>query len=149
VWWRTTIAAVAAIAAGTILVVVAHRYLTSAATHITTFSEHTGGIAGLWDKFVDRLGVGFDLIADNPFALVPVIGVLVMLVVVLRPPSSIRRSFEAAPVWRLALLTIVVGSVVAYLVNDSGAAAVGEGLTTSLAGMLYVSLRLRDDMMTT
>jgi len=26
---------------------------------------------------------------------------------------------------------------------------VGEGLTTSLAGMLYVSLRLGDDMMTT
>ena len=148
-WWRTAIAAVAAIAAGTILVVVAHRYLTSAATHITTFSEHTGGVGGLWDKFVDRLGVGFDLIADNPFALLPVIGVLVMLVVVLRPPAPIRRSFEAAPVWRLALLTIVVGSVVAYLVNDSGAAAVGEGLTTSLAGMLYVSLRLRDDMMTT
>jgi hypothetical protein len=149
VWWRTAIAAVASIAAGTILVVAAHRYLTSAPTHITTFSEHTGGIAGLWEKFVDRLGVGFDLIADNPFALLPVIGVLVMLVVVLRPPGPIRRSFEEAPVWRLALLTIVVGSVVAYLVNDSGAAAMGEGLTTSLAGMLYVSLRLRDDMMTT
>jgi hypothetical protein len=38
---------------------------------------------------------------------------------------------------------------VAYLVNDSGAAAVGEGLTTSLAGMLYVSLRWRDGMMMT
>ena len=35
--------------------------------------------------------------------------------------------------------------MVAYLVNDSGAAAVGEGLTTSLAGMLYVSFRLRDE----
>ena len=92
--------------------------------------------------------MGSDLIADNPFALVPVIGVLVMLVVVLRPPEPIRRSFDAAPAWRLALLTIVVGSVVAYLVNDSGAAAIGEGLTTSLAGMLYVSLRWRDGMMT-
>lgn len=148
-WWRTTIAALAAIVAGAIVVVVAHRYLTSAATHITAFSEHTGGVAGLWDKFVDRLGLGADLIADNPFALVPVVGVLVMLGVVLRPPAPIRRSFDAEPAWRLALLTIVVGSVVAYLVNDSGAAAVGEGLTTSLAGMLYVSLRLSDDMMTT
>jgi hypothetical protein len=147
-WWRTAIAAVAAIAAGTILVVVAHRYLTYAATHIATFSEHTSGVGGLWNKFVDRLGVGLDLISDNPFALIPVIGVLAMLGAVLRPPGPIRRSFEVAPVWRLALLTIVVGSVVAYLVNDSGAAAVGEGLTTSLAGMLYVSLRLRDDMMT-
>jgi hypothetical protein len=72
-----------------------------------------------------------------------------MLVGVLRPPGSVRLSFEEAPVWRLALLTIVVASVVAYLVNDSGAAAIGEGLTTSLAGMLYVSLRSRDGMMMT
>ncbi|MEO8423141.1 MAG: hypothetical protein ABI595_04425 [Actinomycetota bacterium] len=146
-WWRTAIAAVAAIATGTVIVVVAHRFLTSATTHITTFSEHTGGIQGLWDRLVDRLGVGADLIADNPFALLPVIGVAVMLVVVLRPPGPIRPSFDGAPVWRVALLTIVAASVVAYLVNDSGAAAVGEGLTTSLAGMLYVSLRWRDGMM--
>ena len=146
-WWRTAITATAAIAAGTILVVGTHRYLTSAATHITTFSEHTGGVAGLWDKLVDRLGIGIDLIADNPFALIPVVGVLVMLIVVLRPPGPIHRSFEAAPVWRLALLTILEGSVVACLANDSGAAALGQGLTTSLAGMLYVSLRLRGDIM--
>ena len=93
--------------------------------------------------------MGFDLIADNPFALAAGDRGAGDARVVLRPPAPIRRSFDAAPVWRLALLTIVVGSVVAYLVNDSGAAAVGEGLTTSLAGMLYVSLRLRDDMMTT
>lgn len=148
-WWRTAIAAVAAIAAGTVLVVVAHRYLTSAATHITTFSEHTGGIGGLWNTFVDRLGVGADLIAANPFALLPVFGVVLVLVVVLRPPGPVRASFQEAPVWRLALLTILAASVVAYLVNDSGAAAIGEGFTTSLAGMLYVSLRWRDGMMMT
>ncbi len=146
-WWRTAVAAVAAIAVGTILVVVAHRYLTSATTHIATFSEHTTGILGLWGKFVDRLGVGFDLIADNPFALLPVIGVLGMLVVVLRPPGPVRASFQEAPGWRLALLAIVTASIVAYLVNDSGAAAVGEGLTTAIGGMLYVSLRWPDRMM--
>jgi hypothetical protein len=147
--WRTVLAAVIAVAAGATLVVIAHRFLTSAPTHITTFSEHTGGIRGAWDTFVDRLGVGTDLIASNPFALLPVIGVLLMLVVVLRPPGPVRASFDEEPVWRLALLAIVVASVVAYLVNDSGAAAVGEGLTTSLAGMLYVSLRWRDGMMMT
>ncbi|MGZ8651404.1 MAG: hypothetical protein ACXWX5_04410 [Actinomycetota bacterium] len=148
-WWRTTIAAVVAVAGGTVLVVIAHRFLTSAATHITTFSEHAGGIQGLWDWLVHRLGVGADLIATNPFALLPVIGVLLMLVIALRPRGPVRESFEEAPVWRLALLTIAAASVVAYLVNDSGAAALGEGLTTSLAGMLYVSLRWRDGMMMT
>lgn len=147
--WRTVVATVVAVVGGTILVVIAHRFLTSAATHITTFSEDTGGVRGVWDTFVDRLGVGADLIASNPFALLPVIGVLLMLAVVRRPPGPIRASFEEAPVWRLALLAIVVTSVVAYVVNDSGAAAVGEGLTTSLAGMLYVSLRWRDGMMMT
>jgi hypothetical protein len=146
-WWRTAIAATAAIAAGTLLIVIAHRYLTDAATHITTFSEDSGGVGGLWDKLVDRLGVGVNLIADNPLALAPVIGIAVMLIVVGRPPAAIRASFEEAPVWRLALLTIVSTSVVGYLVNDSGAAAIGEGFTTSLAGMLYVSLRWRDGMM--
>ncbi len=147
-WWRTAVSAVVGVAGGVVLVVIAHRYLTSAATHITTFSEHTGGIGGLWNKLVDRLAVGTDLIANNPFALLPVAGVLLMLGVVLKPPRVVRASFRDAPVWRLALLTIVVGSIVAYLVNDSGAAALGEGLTTSVAGMLYVSLRWRDGMMT-
>ena len=71
-----------------------------------------------------------------------------MLVVVLAPPERSGGRSRRRPSWRLALLTIVAGSVVAYLVNDSGAAALGEGLTTSLAGMLYVSLRWRDGMMT-
>jgi hypothetical protein len=146
-WLLTTSAALASVLAGSALVVVAHRSLTSAPTHITRFSERTGGVVGLWDKLVDRLQVGTDLIAANPFALVPVIGVLVTLVVVLRPPSSVRVTFEESPVWREALLAIVLGSVVAYLVNDSGAAAIGEGFTTSLGALLFVSLLRRNDIM--
>lgn len=146
-WLRTTSAALATVLAGSALVVVAHRFLTSAPTHITRFSEQTGGVADLWDKLVDRLQVGSDLIAANPFALVPVIGVLVTLVVVLRPPASVRITFEEAPVWRDALLAMVLGSVVAYLANDSGAAAIGEGFTTSLGALLFVSLLRRNDIM--
>jgi hypothetical protein len=146
-WLLTTSAALASTLAGSAIVVVAHRFLTSAPTHITRFSERTGGVVGLWDKLVERLRVGTDLIAANPFALVPVIGVLVTLVVVLRPPPSVRVTFEEAPVWRDALLAIVLGSVVAYLVNDSGAAAIGEGFTTSLGALLFVSLLRRNDIM--
>ena len=87
-WWRTAVAAALATIAGTGLVVVAHRYLTSAPTHITRFAEHAGGLSGVWGKVVDRLAVGTHLIAANPFALVPVVGVLGTLVVVLRPPAS-------------------------------------------------------------
>jgi hypothetical protein len=148
-WWRTILAAALATIVGTGLVVVAHRYLTSAPTHITRFAEHTGGLSGVWSKVVDRLSVGNHLIAANPFALVPVVGVLGTLVVVLRPPAPVRITFDEAPVWRAALLTILLGSIVAYLVNDSGAAAIGEGFTTALGGLLYVSLLRRNGIMET
>ncbi len=146
-WWRTAAAAVLATLVGTGLVVFAHRYLTSAPTHITRFAEHTGGLSGVWSKVVDRLSVGTHLIAVNPFALVPVIGVLGTLVVVLRPPAPVRVTFDEEPVWRTALLTILIGSVVSYLVNDSGAAAIGEGFATALGGLLYVSLLRRNAIM--
>jgi hypothetical protein len=146
-WLRTTAAALATVITGTALVVLAHRFLTSAPTHITRFSERTGGVGVLWDKLVERLQVGTDLIAANPFALVPVFGVLATLAVVLRPPASVRSTFDEAPVWRQALLAILLGSVVAYLANDSGAAAIGEGFTTSLGALLFVSLLRRNDIM--
>jgi hypothetical protein len=149
VWWRTVIAAGASELAGATLVVVAHRYLTSAETHVTRFAEDSGGISGIWDKLVDRLGVGTHLIASNPFALLPVLGVFVTLIAVLRPPGPVRTTFDDMPVWRLALLAMLLGSVVAYVANDSGAAAIGEGFTTSLAGLLYVSLLRRNDIMET
>jgi hypothetical protein len=148
-WWRTAAAAALATLGGTGLVVFAHRYLTTAPTHITRFAEQTGGISGVWSKVVDRLGVGTHLIAANPFALVPVIGVLGTLAVVLRPPAPVRITFDEAPVWKTALLTILLGSIVAYVVNDSGAAAIGEGFTTALGGLLYVSLLRRNGIMET
>jgi hypothetical protein len=146
-WWRTVMATVASVLAGGALVVLAHRYLTSAETHVTRFAEDAGGLSGVWDKLVDRLGVGTHLIASNPFAILPVLGVIVTLIAVLRPPAPVRTTFDEAPVWRLALLAILLGSVVAYLANDSGPSAVGEGFTTSLAALLYVSLLRRNDIM--
>ncbi len=146
-WVRTTIASLISVAAGTALVVIAHRFLTSAPTHITRFAEHSGGLSGVWTKLVDRLEVGTDLIARNPFGLAPVIGVFFTLLLVLRPPTVVRVTFTEAPWWRAALLAIVLGSLVAYVVNDSGAAAIGEGFTTSFAALLYVSLLRRNDIM--
>jgi hypothetical protein len=148
-WWgirghesglRTAAATIGVTLAGTVLVVVAHRYLTSEPTHVTRLVESTGGATGLWDRFVDRLEVGVDLIANNPFALVPVAGVLGTLLVVLRPPATIRDVFDDHPGWRDVPVTILLGSVVAYVANDSGAAALGLGFGTALGALLYVSL---------
>jgi hypothetical protein len=151
IWWGlradgsrlrpVSILRVLATVTGTVVVVVvAHRYLTDAPTHISRFASDTRGLAGLWDRFVDRLGVGADLIARNPFGLIPALGILATLVLVLRPPAGLRPSLSAHPAWRDALVTILLGSVVAYVANDSGAAAIGLGFGTALGGLLYVSL---------
>jgi hypothetical protein len=84
--------------------------------------------------------VGVDLIARNPAALVPVIGLPVVLFFVWRPPASVRRTFEARPAWRDAVLVTILAGIVAYLVNDTGAAAAGLAFGLGLGGMLGVSL---------
>jgi hypothetical protein len=69
-------------------------------THISRFEASAPGLGGALDRYVDRLGVGVDLIARNPAALVPVVGLPIVLFVVLRPPAPIRAGFEGRPAFR-------------------------------------------------
>jgi hypothetical protein len=139
--WRELVFTAAVVAAGTALVLVAHRF-SSLPTHVTAFEE-TRGARGAWSAFVHRLGTGWRLIAHNPFALVPVVGMLATLAVVLRPPRLVAPSLERHPAWRDALLVLLLSSVVAYVVNDTGAAACGVGFGMGLGGLLYVSVAER------
>jgi hypothetical protein len=125
---------------GMAVVSVMHRYLTARPTHVTAFLEHTTGLGGLIERFVDRLAIGADLVRDNPFALIPVLGTIVLLAIVLWPPAPVAGSFERRGAWRDAVLVIVLGSIVAYVANDTGAAALGFGFGTALSGLLDVSL---------
>lgn len=139
-WWMVIVITGVVTAAGTAAVAVVHRYLTDRSTHVTAFLEETDGVMGAIDRQLERLGVGLDLIADNPLALIPVVGTLVLLVIVLRPLPAIARSFEEHDAWRDAVLVILLGSVVAYLAEDTGAAAVGFAFGFALSGLLGVSL---------
>jgi len=109
-------------------------------THVARFEEDAGGIVGVLEKFRDRLQVGFDLIAHNPFALIPVIGLPVAIAALLRPPAALRPSLQRSPAWRDAILVTLLAGVVAYLVNDSGPAAAGLAFGLGLGGLLGVSL---------
>lgn len=109
-------------------------------THVTRFEEQAGGLAGVFEKFGDRLQVGFDLIARNPFALIPVLGLPIAIAAVLRPPAALRPSLQGSPAWRDAILVTLLAGVVAYLVNDSGPAAAGFAFGLGLGGLLGVSL---------
>jgi hypothetical protein len=125
--------------AGTGMVLVSHA-ISPFPTHVSRFEQDVEGVGGIWDTFLDRLQVGFDLIAGNPLALVPVLGIVVVLVLVLRPPSAIRETFMLWPAWRDANLVIVLAGVIAYLANDSGPAAVGFAFGLALGGMLGMPL---------
>jgi hypothetical protein len=139
--WRELAFALAVVIVGTGAVLLAHR-LSSLPTHVTRFEE-SAGAGGAWSVFVDRLGVGWRLIERNPFALVPVVGLLATLGAVLRPPAVIGPSLARHPAWRDALLVLLLASVVAYVVNDSGPAACGVGFGMALGGLLYVSVAER------
>jgi hypothetical protein len=139
-WWMIAVITGATTAVGTAAVALMHRYLTDRSTHVTAFLEETDGVMGAIERQLDRLGVGLDLIADNPLALIPVVGTLVLLVIVLRPLPAIAQSFDGHDAWRDAVLVILLGSVVAYLAEDTGAAAVGFAFGFALSGLLGVSL---------
>ncbi|MGH2590954.1 MAG: hypothetical protein ACRDGW_09180, partial [Actinomycetota bacterium] len=138
IWWGAA-AFLGVTGLGSAVILVAHA-LSPVATHVTRFERQVEGIAGVLDRYVDRLQVGFDLIARSPAALVPVLGLPVALYVVLRPPAPIRSTFERWPAWRDAVLVTVLAGFVAYLVNDSGPAAAGLAFGLALGGMIGVSL---------
>jgi hypothetical protein len=139
-WWIVAVLTAAITTAGMLVIAVMHRYLAMRPTHVTAFLDQTTGVVEAVERLVDRLGIGLDLLADSPFSALPVIGTAVLLVVVLRPPASVAASFEKRDRWRDAVLVILLGSVVAYLANDTGAAALGFGFGFALSGLLDVSL---------
>jgi hypothetical protein len=124
---------------GTALILAAHA-ISPYETHVTRFEEQAGGLGGVVERVRDRLQVGFDLIARNPFALIPVLGLPIAIAAVLRPPAALRPSLQRSPAWRDAILVTLLAGVVAYLVNDSGPAAAGLAFGLGLGGLLGVSL---------
>jgi hypothetical protein len=124
---------------GASLVLLAHA-ISPFETHVTRFEQQAGGVAGAFETVSDRLQVGFDLIARNPFALIPVLGLPVAIAAVLRPPAPLRPSLQRSPAWRDAILVTLLAGVVAYVVNDSGPAAAGLAFGLGLGGLLGVSL---------
>ena len=137
--WKGRAAFLIVTTIGTAVVLLAHA-VSPVATHITRFESSVGGISGVFGRYVDRLRVGFDLIAGSPAALIPVVGLPIALLVALRPPGPIRETFERRPAWRDAVVVTMLSGIVAYLANDSGPAAAGIAFGMGLGGMLGVSL---------
>jgi hypothetical protein len=137
--WRGIGVFMGVTALGAVVILAAHA-VSPFETHVTRFEDQAGGLAGVFERFGDRLQVGFDLIARNPFALIPVLGLPIAIAAVLRPPTPLRPSLQRSPAWRDAILVTLLAGVVACLVNDSGPAAAGFAFGLGLGGLLGVSL---------
>lgn len=144
--WRAIGAFVGVTLAGAVSILVANA-ISPIETHVTRFEEHAAGLAGAFELFWDRLQIGFHLIARNPLALIPVLGLPFAIWAVLRPPAPLRPSLERSPAWRDAILVTLLGGLVAYIVNDSGPAAAGFAFGLGLGGLLGVSLLSRAEKM--
>ncbi len=144
--WKGIGAVVGITLAGMAVILLAHA-ISPLETHVTRFEQDVSGLGGVIERIVDRLQVGFDLIARNPFALIPVLGLPVAIAAVIRPPGPLRSSLERSPAWRDAVLVTLLAGVVAYVVNDSGPAAAGFAFGMGLGGLLGVSLLLGAEKM--
>jgi len=140
--WRDAAVVVSVVVAGMGVVLAAQVVLAGTPTHGTRFVENTGsnGIGHVLGTLGDRLLIGWRLLLRDPFAFVPVLGLPVTLAVLLRPPTVLRSAFGHQPEWRTALIVLVLASIVAYVVNDTGPAAVGLGWGLAVAGILYLPL---------
>jgi hypothetical protein len=125
----------AAATVGALVTLGVHRWLADAPTHLSRFARGEAG-PGLLGTFLDRLGIGVELIARNPLAVLPVLGVPVAFLVVRRPPERLAELFGRGRVWRDAALVTLASSVVAYVANDTGATALGLGFGTTVAMLL-------------
>lgn len=137
--WRALAVAAGSTALGAAVVLVAHA-ISPIPTHVSRATGSADGLAGLVERYRDRLETGLDLLTSHPAALVPVLGLPLVLLVLRRPPAAIRATFERWPAWRDALLVTLLAGVVAYLANDTGAAAAGLAFALALGGMVGVSL---------
>lgn len=121
---------------GTALVFVAHAAWPTA-THVDGAIAQGGFLA----HYVDRLAIGARMLREHPLAIIPALGGPALLALVLRAPRAIAAGFAAAPGARDVVLVAAVASLVAYVANDSGAAAAGLTWGLGLALAFWVSLR--------
>jgi hypothetical protein len=156
-WWvlrtrrRFGVREVAVVVGVTVLglgsVLLANRYLPGPPTHATRFVERTGG--GLSDRvhaYTDRLRVGIDQIKDVPAALIPLVGLFVVLALTLARPGPIGGGLDrAGRRWRQIVIVLCLAGVVSFLANDTGVAAAAPIFLYAMSAMAYPAFLVASD----
>jgi hypothetical protein len=139
--WKEVGTAAAVVIAG-MAVVLGAQLLASTPTHGTRFVEGAGG-RSLWSTIAERFGTSWRLLTRYPLTWVILAGLPFCLWLVVRPPGPMRPAFERYPEWRDAMVVLVLASIVAFVGNDTGAAAAGFAFGLAIAGILYLPLAER------
>jgi hypothetical protein len=125
---------------GLAVTLAASRVLPGAPTHVTRFVERTGGQAGSFlDTVIHRLGIGWHMVASVPAAIIPLIGFVAIFVLAARRGGSVGRGLSIDPTggWRHVLMVLCASALVAYVVNDTGAAAADPVFVYAASGLVY------------
>ena len=131
------VAGVTALGLGAVLL--ANRYLPGMPTHATRFVERTGSNLGdALHEFGDRLSVSFEQVRQAPPALIPLIGIPIILALVLTRPGPIGWGLDlAGKRWKHALVVLTLAGAVAFFANDTGVAAAAPVFLYAMSGMAY------------
>lgn len=127
------------VALGVAAVLLANRYLPGTPTHATRFVERSGG--GLGDAvraYGNRLSVGFEQIREVPAALIPLLGLPIVLGFVLARPGPVGWGLDlAGRRWMHVVVVLTLAGVVAFFANDTGVAAAAPVFLYAMSGMAY------------
>jgi hypothetical protein len=128
-------------AAGLAIVLLANRLLPGPPTHATRFVERTGhGLGLVADTLRHRFGVAVRLIDRVPAVWIPLIGLPVVLALVLWRRGPVSRGLRRERAWRDVLVVLVLASIAAFFVNDTGSSAAAPAFLYAMAGMTYAAL---------
>jgi hypothetical protein len=127
--------------AGLAVTLLANRVLPGPPTHATRFVEQTSSrLSHAFTTVGDRLAVGWHMIARNPAAVIPLIGLALALWLVLRRTGPVAEGVALDNRWRDAIITLVSASFVAYVANDTGPAAAGPAFIYAMSGIVYPAM---------
>jgi hypothetical protein len=144
--WRGVAIAVGTVVVGTAVVLLVNRYLPGAPTHVTRFVEGTGlNPAHVLGRFGDRLSVGFGQVADVPWVLLALAGLVAVLWLAIARAGPVGRGLAAVDGhWRSVLVALTAAGLVAFVANDTGAAAAAPVFLYAVGCVTYPALLAPD-----
>src|SRR5207244_11357004 len=90
------------------------------------------------------LAIVVRLVARFPAAVLPLFGFAIILWLVVRRVGPVGRGLVGNDEWRDLLIVLVLASFVAYVANDTGAAAADPAFIYAMGGIAYPAMLLAE-----